>query len=171
MPLWEQVKSNLAEWYSVAADKTEELAKIGIRRYDKFGISRDIEHQFTELGSLVNNKVSEGREDFLSDPTLQAIIERIKSLEEDLRLKEAEIEEIRETHGQKDAMGGDHAAGPEGARVDPALVVEASMMSSTVGMGESAPEASTEGTEAGEAQNSPLEAENDKGEAQSIEKD
>ena len=53
MPLWEQVKGNLVEWYSAAADKTEELAKIGVRRYDKFGISREIERQFTELGGLI----------------------------------------------------------------------------------------------------------------------
>jgi hypothetical protein len=100
MPLWEQVKGNLMEWYSIAADKTEELAKIGVRRYDKFGISRDIERQFTELGSYVYNAVTGGREDFPVDATLSAIIERIRELEKDLQLKEAEIEEIRATYRQ-----------------------------------------------------------------------
>jgi uncharacterized protein YydD (DUF2326 family) len=95
MPLWEQVKSNLVEWYSVAADKTEELAKIGVRRYDKFGISRDIERQFTELGSFVYNALTEQRKDFLADPTLLAVVERIKVLEQDLRAKESEIEDIK----------------------------------------------------------------------------
>jgi uncharacterized protein YydD (DUF2326 family) len=103
MPLWEQVKSNLVEWYSVAADKTEELAKIGVRRYDKFGISRDIERQFTELGSFVYNALNEQRRDFLADPTLLAIVERIKVLEQDLRAKENEIEDIKAAHQQRSA--------------------------------------------------------------------
>jgi len=121
MPLWEQVKSNLVEWYSVAADKTEELTKIGVRRYDKFGISRDIERQFTELGSFVYNAVSEQREDFLSDPTLEAIVERIKGLEGDLQTKEKEIEEIRRIHHEKMVVKKEMAA-QEGAKLDSTLV-------------------------------------------------
>ncbi|MFH1843627.1 MAG: hypothetical protein ABIF77_10530 [bacterium] len=101
MPLWEQVKGNLIEWYGVASDKTEELAKIGVRRYDKLGISRDIERQFAELGSFVYTAINEGREDFANDATLLGIIERIKVLEYDLQQKEAEIENIRATSRQK----------------------------------------------------------------------
>lgn len=111
MPLWEQVKGNLIEWYTIAADKTEELAKIGVRRYDKFGISRDIERQFTELGSLVFNAVREGREEFAGDATVLAIVERIKVLEDDLKHKEEEIEEIRTTHQQKAAATAEKAPG------------------------------------------------------------
>jgi len=101
MPLWEQVKGNLIEWYSIASDKTEELAKIGVRRYDKLGISRDIERQFAELGSFVYNAIDEGREDFATDATLLGIVERIKVLEYDLQQKETEIEDIRATSRQK----------------------------------------------------------------------
>ena len=95
MPLWDEVKANLVEWYTVASDKTGELAKVGVRKYDKFGISRDVERQFSELGSFVYNALDEGREDFLQDPTLLAIVERVKVLEEELRRKEEEISTIR----------------------------------------------------------------------------
>jgi hypothetical protein len=103
MPLWDQVKSNIVEWYESAADKTEELAKIGVRRYDKFGISRDIERQFTELGSLVYNGMREGRSDWAGDATVNAIVERIGRLEEELRRKEEEIESIRDEHRRRTA--------------------------------------------------------------------
>ena len=118
MPLWDQVKSNLVEWYTVAAEKTEELAKIGVRRYDKFGISRDIERQFTELGSFVYNAIAGGGQDFLQDPTLLAIVERIKGLEEDLRKKEEEIEEIRRLHREKLSQRPEKATARGGATVD-----------------------------------------------------
>jgi hypothetical protein len=101
MPLWEQVKYNLAEWYAAAADKTEELARIGMRRYDKFGISRDIERQFSELGSLVYEAVSRDRHDFSMDPAFRAIVERIRELELELKKKEEEIDRIRESHRQR----------------------------------------------------------------------
>ena len=74
MSLWDDVKQNLSEWYTVAADKTSEVAKIASRRYDKFGISRDIERQFSELGSLVYNGLQEGREGILDDPAVTALI-------------------------------------------------------------------------------------------------
>ena len=128
MPLWDQVKSNLVEWYTTAADKTEELAKIGVRRYDKFGISRDIERQFTELGSFVYTALAEGREEFAADPTLLAIIERIKVLEQDLAAKESEIEDIKASHRHRAAARTEPAAAAgmapppagEGEAADPA---------------------------------------------------
>ncbi len=119
MPLWDQVKSNLVEWYTVAAEKTEELAKIGVRRYDKFGISRDIERQFTELGSFVYNAIAGGGQNFLQDPTLLAIVERIKGLEEDLHKKEEEIDEIRRLHREKLSQRPEKAVARGGATVDP----------------------------------------------------
>jgi len=111
MPLWDQVKNNLVEWYSVAADKTEELAKIGIRRYDKFGISRDIERQFAELGSFVYEAVRQQKSDFSSDPTMQAIIERITLLQQELDQKESEITEIKEDHRTKVAAKAQSSTG------------------------------------------------------------
>ncbi len=103
MPLWEQVKRNLVEWYTIAADKTEEVAKVGVRRYDRFGISRDIERQFAELGSLVYEALSAGRRDVLEDPALRAIVERVGRLERELAEKEREIDDIRREHRQRAA--------------------------------------------------------------------
>ena len=120
MSLWDEVKANMVEWYTVASDKTGELAKVGVRKYDKFGISRDIERQFSELGSFVYNALGDGREDFLQDPTLLAVVERVKVLEEELRRKEEEISDIRTAYHERAATKRSGGAGvtPSGAGDD-----------------------------------------------------
>ena len=106
MSLFDDVKKNLMEWYTVSSDKTTEVARITTRRYDKFGISRDIERQFSELGSLIYNGMKEERQDLLASPAVHALLERIKGLEDELRLKNEEIENIQEEFSQRRA----HAA-------------------------------------------------------------
>ena len=121
MSLWDEAKKNLVDWYAVTADKTTEVAKVTSRRYDKYGLSRDIERQFSELGSLVYNGLREDKEDILDAPEITALMERIVRLEQALRTKEEEIEAIRREHAARktDASAG----GGEAARVmvDPAL--------------------------------------------------
>ena len=95
MALWDDVKKNLTEWYGVAADKTGELAKVGVRRYDIFGLSRDIERQFSEIGSLVYGALEEGRTDVLEDPLLLALVDKVRELEGELQAKEREIADIK----------------------------------------------------------------------------
>ena len=96
MSLFDEVKKNLMEWYSVSSDKTTEVARITTRRYDKFGISRDIERQFSELGSLIFNGIKEDRQDLLADPAVLALLERIKGLEDELKVKNEEIDNIHQ---------------------------------------------------------------------------
>ncbi len=95
MSLWDQVKESFVELYSVAADKTGEAAKVGLRRYDKMGINWDVKRLMTELGGLVYHAVSEGRDDILEDPAVTGIVEQIKGLEAELQQKEQEITEIK----------------------------------------------------------------------------
>ena len=101
MSIMDQVKKNLREWYSLAADRTGEMAKISVRMYDKYGISREIERQLSELGSYVYHAVEQGRTEFAADSEFEAWIERIKALEFDLDAKVDEIEEIRLARQQK----------------------------------------------------------------------
>jgi hypothetical protein len=103
MSIMDQVKKNLREWYSLAADRTGEMAKISVRMYDKYGISREIERQLSELGSYVYHAVEQGRSDFGGDAEFTAWIERIKELESDLDAKVEEIEEIRQARQEKQA--------------------------------------------------------------------
>jgi len=102
MTLWDDVRTNLLTWYGTAAGKTNELAKVGSRRYDIFGLSRDIERQFTEMGSLVYNALLEGRTDIADDSTLLGLIARVQSLEIDLAVKKQEIDDIRAGERRKE---------------------------------------------------------------------
>ena len=92
MSLWDDVKNNIAEWYNVTSVKTAELGRIGIKSYDKFGISREIERQFGELGSFVYAGLKEGREDLLEAQTVQDLVARIQGLETELREKDQEYD-------------------------------------------------------------------------------
>jgi hypothetical protein len=110
MSIMDQVKKNLREWYALAADRTGEMAKISVRMYDKYGISREIERQLSELGSHVYHAVEQGRTDFTGDTDLERLIERIGSLERDLEAKVEEIETIRQTRQQRQDTAGAAAA-------------------------------------------------------------
>ena len=103
MSLFDEVKNNLMEWYTVSSDKTTEVARITTRRYDKFGISRDIERQFGELGSLIFNGIKEDRQELLADPAVLALLERIKGLEDELKVKNEEIDNIQHDFKQRRA--------------------------------------------------------------------
>jgi hypothetical protein len=103
MSLFDEVKKNLMEWYTVSSDKTTEVARITTRRYDKFGISRDIERQFGELGSLIFNGIKEERQDLLADPAVLALLEKIKGLEDELTMKNEEIDNIQHEFKQRGA--------------------------------------------------------------------
>ncbi len=104
MSIMDQVKKNLREWYSLAADRTGEMAKISVRMYDKYGISREIERQLSELGSYVYHAVEQGRTEFADDAEFSSWIDRIKGLESDLHAKVAEIDDIRLVRQQKQAQ-------------------------------------------------------------------
>ncbi|MEN8007160.1 MAG: hypothetical protein ABFS42_09095 [Candidatus Krumholzibacteriota bacterium] len=110
MSLFDDVKKNLVEWYGISSEKTAEVARVTTRRYDKFGISRDIERQFSELGSLVYNGLKEGRQDLQADPAVLALAERIKGLEDELRAKSEEIEEIQREYTERRTRTAESAA-------------------------------------------------------------
>ena len=103
MSLFDDVKKNLVEWYAVTSEKTTEVAKVTSRRYDKFGISRDIERQFSELGSLIYNGMKDGRDDLATDEGVLALIERISHLEDELSAKNREIDSIRRDYAGRKA--------------------------------------------------------------------
>lgn len=158
MSLFDDVKKNLMEWYTISSDKTAEVARITSRRYDKFGISRDIERQFGELGSLVFNGLKEERQDVLADPAVLALLERIKGLEDELRVKNEEIDDIQQEFSQRRAEAtaapADEAAGAtvltqpvlDQGGEESAILVEPVMVDIEIEIDEVAPEAGDQET-------------------------
>ncbi len=103
MSLFDEVKKNLVEWYGVTSDKTTEVTRVATRKYDKFGISRDIERQFSELGSLIYNGLNAERTDLLADEGVLSLVKRISGLEQELMAKEEEIDAIRQEYSGRKA--------------------------------------------------------------------
>lgn len=130
MALWDDVKKNLVEWYTLTSEKTAEAAKIGSRRWDKFGISRDIERQFSELGSLVYTGLKEENDDVLSGQPVLDLVQRIKDLEVELAAKGEEIESIKKEYAQASAAGGTDQEAP--ATSDPSTPVTETILKDPV---------------------------------------
>jgi hypothetical protein len=103
MSLFDDVKGNLVEWYTATSEKTTEVTRVATRKYDKFGISRDIERQFSELGSLIYTGLQADRIDLLEDEGVLALVERIAVLETELRDKDEEIDSIRQEYAGRKA--------------------------------------------------------------------
>ena len=120
MALWDEVKSNLVEWYTITSDKTSEAARIGSRKWDKFGISRDIERQFSELGSLVYAGLKDDQEDILTGEPVQELIRRIEELEKELSTKGQEINDIKAEYAKASSAGGaDTTTEPQNEEAQP----------------------------------------------------
>lgn len=121
MSLFDDVKKNLAEWYTMTSEKTSEVARVTTRRYDKFGISRDIERQFGELGSLIYTGLKADRPNLLDDDGVKALIERISGLEGELGAKDEEIEAIRREYVERKAQTAAAGAAAVTVITDPIL--------------------------------------------------
>lgn len=88
---------SIREGLELVIDKTEEYSRIGKLKVDIFGIKRNIERQFVELGGRVYELMTgEQTPDIRKDEECKKIVETVKSLEKQLEEKEAEIEKVKE---------------------------------------------------------------------------
>lgn len=105
--LWNDVKKNLGEWASKAAgkavefsrdaaDKAEELTKLGKVKLDIFQTNREVEKQFTKLGGIVYDLISDKKTNIEADEKVVASVKVIQNLEKALREKENEYKNIKE---------------------------------------------------------------------------
>jgi len=95
--LWDRVKKNLVDWYGTAYEKTDELARVGKKKIEITGVNRAIERHLSELGGRVYDMIVEqGKSGVIAkDKRVKEIVEEVRGLEEELKKKEEEIEEIR----------------------------------------------------------------------------
>jgi len=107
--LWDRVRKNLIEWYEVASDKTEEVARVGRRKIEMTGINRSIEKRMVELGGRVYDLISvEGHRGnrTADDEKVRKLVDEIGRLEKELGIKEEEIRDIREKEREEEAEEG-----------------------------------------------------------------
>lgn len=106
MSQWNEVRSSVADWYTSAAERTEELAQIGVRQVDRYGIHRRRARGYADLGEALHRLLREGEfADVAGHPELAALVEKIDALEGELRAKEEEIEAFRRSDRAGQAEG------------------------------------------------------------------
>ena len=103
--LWDQVKKNLIDWYGTAYEKTDELARIGKKKIEVAGVNRAIEKHLSELGGKVYDLIDvQGKGGVIAkDSDVTKLIGEIRELEEQLKAKEEEIEEIKAEKMQEES--------------------------------------------------------------------
>jgi gas vesicle protein len=97
--LWNKVRKNLVEWYETAYDKTDEVARIGKRKIEITGLNRSIEKEMSHLGGevyhLISVKGHKGNKT-ADNEKVRSLVAKISDLENKLKLKEEEIQRIRD---------------------------------------------------------------------------
>lgn len=90
--LWEKVKQG----FKIAAEKTDELTKIGKLKFDIMATHRKIKQNFEELGGKVYELLKSGKSKkaVRDDKDISNIIKEIKSLEKELTKQEKELKKI-----------------------------------------------------------------------------
>jgi predicted RNase H-like nuclease (RuvC/YqgF family) len=90
--LWEKVKKG----FILAAERSEELTKIGKLKLDILGMHRKIKQNFEELGGKVYELSKSGRRKnpITNDEEVLKLIKRIKQLEKKLSEEEKEREDL-----------------------------------------------------------------------------
>jgi hypothetical protein len=100
--LWENIRKGVTEFYASAAEKTDELAKVGVRKLDIVGVRRNIGHEMADLGGRVYHMVvEENNNNVAEDPKVREHIDSIRRLEVFLHEKEQEIESIKKAAREK----------------------------------------------------------------------
>ena len=113
--LWDKVKSNLVDWYGTAYDKTDELARIGKKKIEMAGVNRAVEKHLSELGGRLYDLITvQGHCDnrTTDDEEVLRLVDEIRDLEEQLKVKEEEVESIKGEKQQGEGTG-DQSAGKE----------------------------------------------------------
>ena len=80
--LWEKVKKGIM----LAAERTDELTKMGKLKFDIIGTHHTIEHNLGELGGIVYELIKTGRrkKPLTDDENVAKLIKTIKCLEKEL---------------------------------------------------------------------------------------
>lgn len=87
---------SIRDGLELVVDKTEEYGKIGKLKVDIFGIKRNIEKQFTELGGRVYELMTtKSATKIADDEEVKKAIETVKNLEVQLKEKELEIDKVK----------------------------------------------------------------------------
>ncbi len=97
--LWDKIKKNLVDSFSIAIDKTEELTSVGRLKLEILQLEHRLDEKYAQLGRYIYRKMAESPEDILSDSQLKELRKEVKELEAQLNEKEKELCRIKAEDG------------------------------------------------------------------------
>ncbi len=107
MAIWDDIKKNIREVGSVAAEKaeelgkvaatkTEELTKVGKAKLELHQLERDLDKCFASIGKFVFDSTNgENVANFTGNDKYFKYIEEVREIHESIKQKEDRLEEIR----------------------------------------------------------------------------
>ena len=99
---WDQLRKNVLQGIKVAADRTDEIARVGKLKLDLFNLKRQLSHEFSELGkeliSYLDSIPKDGElglvKDFLEREAVKRNLFHIASLRDRISAVEKQIIEV-----------------------------------------------------------------------------
>ncbi len=93
---WENIKKNVKDELSDAANTTKKYFKIGKGKVDVMNINNSMNDTFRELGIAVYNQITEDvKGDIQKNPKINGLIAKVTELKQSIKDEELEIEEIK----------------------------------------------------------------------------
>ena len=94
--LWDKIKGKVREGASAAVEKAEEIARISKAMLDIAGVKRNINRVFAQMGGRVYHLITTDQPGGISeDGEVVNLVERLKTLEQELKEKEEHLEQLR----------------------------------------------------------------------------
>ena len=98
---WDRLRKNVSVGFRVAADRTDELARVGKLKLDLLSVKRKLTHEFSEIGRAFYTHTTDHKkkdwgsiDDFSEQPAIKEMREKAASLLKNIRQIEADIAEI-----------------------------------------------------------------------------
>jgi hypothetical protein len=99
---WDQLKKNVLQGIKVAADRTDEIARIGKLKLDLFNLKRQLTHEYGDLGKelvrLIDSSPKDGEmgqvKEFLDRDAVKKILFHIITFRDQIAAVEKQILEV-----------------------------------------------------------------------------
>ena len=99
---WEDIKKKVKGGVAIAADKTEEYAKIGKLKVDIVKINHNLDKAYAGLGRAMHKLLSKSKKvDVTDNAQVKTLITKIDDLNKSVQTKEKEIESIKKESAAK----------------------------------------------------------------------
>lgn len=116
-PVWDDLKKNIKQFSSaaaekaeeigkVAATKTEELTKVGKVKLEIHQLQRDMDKELAKLGKhAFDSSVNENVTNFAGNEQFFSHVQRVQDLMDQVKVKEEKLEEIKAEYETDAAVG------------------------------------------------------------------